>query len=288
MYIIESRNILTPQNGLNVYRGRTENSILLTEVPGGEPMDIGVKKDAPELLSVALKNRRSKGMILMGNLGDPYNELEDKLSLTRECLKVIENNDHGVILSTKRKLIMRDVDVLKGISAKTKCVVDIPLATLDDAKLSKLDGEETLSAKERLELIRELRREGIDVLVTMYPIIPFVNDEEAEITELVQCLAEYDILGVDLMDLRLAVKKSVRSFFYIEFRTRFPEEYKKFCQEYTESGELPARNQKLMLKKFAQFCEDKGLLNDTRRIKAWKRQYENKTVGKQLSILDML
>ena len=62
MYTIESRNILTPQNGLNVYRGRTENSILLTEVPGGDSMDIGVKMDAPELLEGSLMHRRSKGM----------------------------------------------------------------------------------------------------------------------------------------------------------------------------------------------------------------------------------
>ena len=286
MYVIESRNILTPQNGLNVYRGRTENSILLTEVPGGDPMDIGVKKDAPELLAVALKNRRSKGMILMGNMGDPYNELEEKYCLTRECLKIIENNDHGVIISTKQSAVLRDVDVLKGISKKTKCVVDIPIASFDEAKLSKLDGEETLSAAKRLELIKELRKEGIDVLVTLTPIIPFVDDDEAEITEIVQCLAEYDILGVDLMDLRLAVKKSVRSFFYTQFKARFPEQYKRFCQEYTESGELPARNQRELLKKMTEFCEEKKLMCNTRRIKAWKRQYENKTVGKQLSILD--
>lgn len=286
MYTIESRNILTPQNGLNVYRGRTENSILLTEVPGGDSMDIGVKMDAPELLEGSLMHRRSKGMILMGNMGDPYNELENKLALTRNCLKVIENHDYGVIISTKRNGILRDADVLSGISKKTKCVVDIPIATFDDTKLLKLDGEETLGSKERLELIKELRSERIDVMVTLTPVIPFVNDVESEITEIVQCLAEYDILGVDLMDLRLAVKKSVRSFFYTQFKTRFPDEYKKFCQEYSETGELTARNHRELLTGITALCEEKGLFCNTRRIKAWKRQYENKTVGKQLSLFD--
>ena len=286
MYTVESRNILTPQNGLNIYRGRTENSILLTEVPGGDSMDIGVKTDAPELLEGTLAHRRSKGMILMGNMGDPYNDHETKLGLTRNCLKIIENHDHGVILSTKRDGVLRDADVLAGISAKTKCVVDIPLATFDDGKLRKLDGEETLGVKERLELIKSLRKEGIDVLVTLTPVIPFVNDDESEITEIVQCLAEYDILGIDLMDLRLAVKKSVRSFFYTQFKNRFPEEYRRFCQEYSESGELLARNHRELLGRVTALCEEKGVFCNTRKIKAWKRQYENKTVGKQLTLFD--
>ncbi len=286
MYIIESRNILTPQNGLNIYRGRTEDSILLTEVPGGDAMDIGVKKDAPELLEAALKKRRSRCMILMGNLGDPYNILEEKYSLTRNCLKIIENHDYGVIISTKQSAVERDIDVLAGISRKTKCVVDITLPTLDDSKLSRLEGKETISVSERLDLIKKLRMERIDVLVTLYPMVPYVNDEETEIRDIVQCLSEYDILGFDLMDLRLAVKKSVRSFFYTNFKTRFPEEYKKFCQENIESGELMARNHRKLLKDMTELCNEKGIFCETRRIKAWKRQYENKTVGKQMTLFD--
>ena len=66
MYTIESRNILTPQNGLNIYRGRTENSIMLTEILGADSMDIGVKVDATELLAGVLRTRRNKSIILMG------------------------------------------------------------------------------------------------------------------------------------------------------------------------------------------------------------------------------
>ena len=99
MYKIESKNILTPQNGLNIYRGRTEDSILLTEIPGGDSMDIGVKMDAPDQLDSVLRSRRSKSIILMGNLGDPYNRFEEEYRLTRKCLKIIENNDYGVVIT---------------------------------------------------------------------------------------------------------------------------------------------------------------------------------------------
>lgn len=285
MYTIESRNILTPQNGLNIYRGRTENSIMLTEIPGADSMDIGVKVDATELLTGVLRTRRNKSVILMGNMGDPYNELEKEYGLTRNSLKVIEMNDYGVVLSTKRDLIERDMDILSGITSKTKCVVELSFPTLDEEKVRLIEGEEVISIKDRLRLIKTLRKEDIDVLITTGPIIPFVND--SDIREVVQCLAQYDILGIDLMDYRLAIKKSVRQFFYKEYRERFPKEYKMFSETFSETGELVPPNAKEELEVLQDICKEKGLMFNSQKIKAWKRQYENKTVGQQMSLLDL-
>ena len=285
MYTIESRNILTPQNGLNIYRGRTENSIMLTEILGADSMDIGVKVDATELLAGVLRTRRNKSIILMGNMGDPYNELEKEYGLTRNALKVIEMNDYGVVISTKRDLIERDMDILKGITSKTKCVVELSFPTLDEDKLRIIEGEEVISIQDRLRLISLLRKNDIDVLITTGPIIPYVND--SDIREVVQCLVQYDILGIDLMDYRLAIKKSVREFFYNEFRERFPKEYKVFSDNYEETGELIPPNAKEELEALQNICKEKGIMVSSQKIKAWKRQYENKTVGSQLSIFDI-
>lgn len=285
MYTIESRNILTPQNGLNIYRGRTENSIMLTEILGADSMDIGVKVDATELLAGVLRTRRNKSIILMGNMGDPYNELEKEYGLTRNALKVIEMNDYGVVISTKRDLIERDMDILRGITTKTKCVVELSFPTLDENKLRLIEGEEVISIKDRLRLISLLRKQDIDVLITTGPIIPYVND--SDIREVVQCLVQYDILGIDLMDYRLAIKKSVREFFYNEFRERFPKEHKVFSDNYEETGELIPPNAKEELEALQNICKEKGIMVSSQKIKAWKRQYENKTVGSQLSIFDI-
>ena len=286
MYEIESRNILTPQNGLNIYRGRTEDSILLTEIPGADSMDIGIKVDAPGLLAGVLKTRRNKGIILMGNLGDPYNIHEEKYMITRNSLKIIENYDYGVIINTRQKRILRDMDVLKGISRKTKCVVEIGFPSIDDSKLERLDGKETLDVNGRLELIKTLADEGIDVIATLTPLIPFVNDDEGELVKLIQMISDCGAKGFDLMDMRMAVKKSAREFFYTEFKKRFPDEYKCFSDKYEESGELIAEGGKKLLEEMSGYCESLGLMCDTRKLKAWKRQYENKTVGVQMSLFD--
>ena len=282
MYTIESRNILTPQNGLNIYRGRTEDSIYLTEIPGGDDLDIGVKMDAPEQLSGVLRTRRNKGIIIMGNLGDPYNSHESQYQLTRKCLKVIENNDYGVVINTKQTAITRDMDILEGIARKTKCAVEMTIPTLDEKKLKKIEGKEVSTVKERLELITVLRKVGVEVIIDTYPIIPFVNDQD--IAEIVQCLTDYDILGVDLMDYRLAIKKSAREFFYNQFKERFPKEFEEFSKTYEQSGELVPENAKEVLAELQVICEDNNIISSSQKIKSWKRQYINKTVGEQLSL----
>ncbi len=284
MYRVESKNVLTPQNGLNIYVGRTENSILLTEIRDGDPMEIGVKYDAPELLAGALKSRRSKGMILLGNLGDPYNSHEEELGLVRKCLKIIEYYDYGVIINTYQKAVLRDLDILSGIAAKTKAVVEISLPTLDDDKLSLIDGEETMTVDERFEVIETLSHEGIKVIVRLDPLIPFVNDDENELAEMIDRLIRYDIPGIDLSEGRLMVRNAVRDFFYQQFKERFPEEYDRFISQYEATGEMYIRNCQETVKHLGEIISSSGKLFDTKQLRLYKRKYENKQMGEQMTL----
>ena len=284
MYVIESTNILTPQNGLNIYRGRTEDSMILTEIPNADPYDIGVKTDAPEQLVKALKRRRrGSAMIQLGSMGDPYNVYEEDYGLVRSCLKIIEMYDFGVTIYTKQNRIIRDLDVLSGIARKTKCVVEIPISTLNSSKMERIEGSETISPSQRLKLIKKLADVGIDVIVSLYPIIPYVNDSEEDLVNLVETLAETPVKGINLCDLRLVIKTSLREKFYNEFKLRFPKEYREFIAEFEEAGELYARNSKQILPGLENICDRNGKLHDASDIKEWKRHYENKTVGEQLS-----
>ena len=284
MYVIDSRNILTPQNGLNIYRGRTENHIMLTEIPGADPMDIGVKTDAPDLLSKTLRTRRSKCMIVMGNLGDPYNSLDETYGLTRKCLKVIENQDFGVIISTRQDRILRDIDVISGIASKTKGVVEMTFPCMDEEKRKLIEGEETISISDRLRIAEELKKAGITVVASISPIIPYVNDDQEELLDVLSHLSDIGIDRIDMSDMRMVIKKSLREFFYNEFKNRFPSEYASFTREYEAGGELYPREKGELQKILYGFCEDKGIMHDSRQIMAWKRQYVNKTVGEQMKL----
>ena len=71
-------------------------------------------------------------MIGNGAMSDPYLHLEKELKLTRQCLELIDEYGFGLAIQTKSDMILRDLDLLKSINKKTKCVVQMTLTTYDD------------------------------------------------------------------------------------------------------------------------------------------------------------
>ena len=97
MYTIEAKTILTPQNGLNIYRGSTDRCLVspvyARTARVENPEELGVKPDADRLLEVTLRKKRSRGMVSVGSLSDPYNAAEKSLGIMRRCLFVLDRCD---------------------------------------------------------------------------------------------------------------------------------------------------------------------------------------------------
>ena len=95
--------------------------------------DVEVKINAPELFEHSLLHKRKKCMIGTGAMSDPYQQCEKDLRLTRRCLELIDKYNFGLAIQTKSDMILRDLDLLKSINKKSKCVVQITLTTFDDS-----------------------------------------------------------------------------------------------------------------------------------------------------------
>ena len=92
MHKVNVKSILSAKNGMNLYRGCTHGCIYCDSRSTCYGMDhdfedIEVKANAPELLELALKRRRSRCMIGTGSMCDPYMPIEQELGLTRKCLE---------------------------------------------------------------------------------------------------------------------------------------------------------------------------------------------------------
>ena len=91
MHKVIAKNILSVNNGMNIYRGCQHNCIYCDSRSVCYNMnhdfeDIEVKINAPVLLENALKRKRSKCMVGTGSMSDPYIPLEKELMLTRKCI----------------------------------------------------------------------------------------------------------------------------------------------------------------------------------------------------------
>ncbi|MDF2674724.1 MAG: Radical domain protein, partial [Clostridiales bacterium] len=84
MHEVEAKGILSPQNGINIYRGCTHGCIYCDSRSrcyqiNHDFEDVEVKMNAPQLLEDALRRKRKKCMIGTGAMCDPYIHLEEKL-----------------------------------------------------------------------------------------------------------------------------------------------------------------------------------------------------------------
>jgi DNA repair photolyase len=119
-------------------------------------------------------------LVSMSNSSDPYPRLEQKLGLTRKCLQILAESRCRLQIVTKSDLVVRDIDVLR----KVPCVVSVTVLTADDGLSGKLEPGAPVSSR-RLEAIEKLVEAGIPTTVRIDPIIPFLNDDLAELVETV-------------------------------------------------------------------------------------------------------
>lgn len=125
-------------------------------------------------------NRISKKSLFLSSVTDCYNPLEEKYRLTRNILEQLVDSDCYLSISTKSKLILRDIDLLKQIKNLT---VSISINTLDENFKKDMDNASTI--KERLDTLKELHNNGIKTVLFMSPIFPLITEwrEIIEITK---------------------------------------------------------------------------------------------------------
>lgn len=291
MHYKEVKAILTPQNGMNLYRGCTHGCIYCDSRSKCYRMDhdfedIEVKLRAADLLENTLKKKRSKGMIATGSMTDPYVPIEADLKITRRCLNIIDRFDFGVVIQTKSNLIMRDIDILESINRKTKCVVAMTLTTYDDELCRKLEPN-VCTTKERVEVLMEMKKRGIPTIVWLSPFLPFINDTEKNLRGLMGYCIEAGVYGIMNFGFGLTLREGNREYFYEQLDIHFPGIKEKYIEVYGNSYEVASPDNKRLMKIFTGLCEEHNIVYDKEELFRYMREYKNKQIGTQLSLFDL-
>lgn len=290
MHYKEVKAILSPQNGMNLYRGCTHGCIYCDSRSKCYRMnhdfeDIEVKAKAEELLEHTLKRKRSKGMITTGSMTDPYVPIEKELQVTRRCLNQIERFDFGLTIQTKSNLIMRDIDILDKINRKTKCVVAMTLTTYDEDLCRKLEPN-VCTTKERFEVLMAMKERGIPTIVWMTPILPFINDTMENIQGLMEYCIQSGVYGIMHDGMSMTLRDGSREYFYAQLDKLFPGMKERYMEFYGASSELESPNKQELMQYFRQTCDEHGIVHDREELFRYMREYKNKTIGTQMTIFD--
>ena len=140
--------------------------------PWGDFVD--VKVNAPEVLGTQLQRLKRRCRISFGTVCDPYQPLELKYQITRQCLEILTAYHHSLSILTKSTIVIRDIDILSRLY---RVRVSFTVTTMDD-KVRKIFEPGAPSTEQRFKALRTLSVKGIRTSVFVAPILPFLSDSE--------------------------------------------------------------------------------------------------------------
>lgn len=288
MHEKEVKGILSAQNGMNIYRGCTHGCIYCDSRSkcyqiNHDFEDIEVKINAPELLENSLRKKRKKCMIGTGAMCDPYIQLEEKLGNTRKCIEIINSYGFGLAVQTKSARILRDLDLLKEINKRTKCVVQMTLTTYDE-DLCKIIEPNVSTTKERFEVLKIMRDNGIPTVVWLSPILPFINDTEENIRGILDYCIEAKVHGIICFGMGLTLREGNRQYFYKKLEEHFPGMKTRYMQTYGYAYEITSPSNDKLINMLKTTCISRGILYDIGECFNYLHKFEDKSEYEQLML----
>ena len=288
MHYVKAKGLLSNNNGMNIYRGCEHGCIYCDSRSRCYNMnhafeDIEVKINAPELLEQALKHKRKRCMIGTGSMSDPYMPLEKELKLTRKCLEIIDIYNFGFTLITKSDLVLRDLDLLKKINEKTKCVVQMTITTFDDELCRILEPNVCVTSR-RIEVLNILHENNIPTIVWMTPILPFINDNEENIMNILKACKKAGVYGIMTFGIGLTLREGDREYYYEKLDSYFPGLKNRYIRKYGNSYELKVPDEERLYKLLTSYCTANNIEYRPDRLFKYLYTFKDKICGEEVSL----
>ena len=179
---------------MNLYRGCTHGCIYCdsrSECYQNDEFDIvKVKANALDILNLELMKKKHKGVVGIGAMSDTYNRFEEQEEITRGALKLLRDYHFGVSLETKSDLVVRDIDLFLEIQKYNDVIVKMTITTFDD-ELSKIIEPHVCVSSQRFLAIQKMSEAGLFTGILMHPLLPFINDTEENIIQIVKMAHEH-------------------------------------------------------------------------------------------------
>ncbi len=229
------------------------------------------KKNFIERLLRDLERADQRIPISMSNSSDPYPPEEREFMFTLRTLEILLPRGYKVLIVTKGALVARDAELL----SKGNAAVTMTITTLDENLAKRLEPFAP-PPDERLKALRVLVEHGVPVGVRIDPVIPFLNDDEKDIRELVETLASIGVKFIVTSTYKARPDNLKR------MKTGFPEITDKLDRLYRVEGSwvkgywyLPLELRRKLLKPVIEYARRNGMEYVTCREGLTSREWFN-------------
>jgi DNA repair photolyase len=175
------------------------------------------------------------------------------------------------------------LDLLVSISQKSKCVVAITLTTYDEVLCNKIEPN-AATTRERFEVLKIMRDNGIPTVVWLSPILPFINDTEENIRGILGYCVEAQVKAILCFGMGLTLREGNREYFYAQLDRLFPGLKEKYIRQFGNAYQVVSPNNNELMKIADDLCKKNKILLGTDEVFQYLREYEGENGSGQLSL----
>jgi DNA repair photolyase len=178
-------------------------------------------------------------LVALGTATDPYQPGEAAAWVTRRFLGLAaETRGLRLAVTTKGALVLRDLDLLRRIHERGTLSIAVSLVSPHADLLRRLEPWAP-PPEVRLEVLRRLASEGLDVGLALAPVLPGLTDSEAGLEALVSRAAA---AGVRRFSWRpLFLRSPTREKYFAWLARDFPWHLPAYQRAYAERSHLQGR-----------------------------------------------
>src|SRR5215467_4339610 len=203
---------------------------------------IYVKQHTAWLLRQELRKVRPGEEIAIGTATDPYQPAERRFGITQAILREFaQHKGFEIGIVTKSNLVLRDLELLKKISANNGLSVCITVTTTR-TDLARILEPRAPRPDLRLMAVQKLAEAGIHAGINCAPVLPGITDSPADLEKVVRAAAEAGARFVHVNPLFL--KTCSEKVFMPFLEEKFPQLVPMYRERYGNRAYLPAEYHK--------------------------------------------
>src|SRR5215471_4401670 len=203
---------------------------------------IYVKQHTAWLLRQELRRVRPGEEIAIGTATDPYQPAERRFAITQAILhEFAQHKGFEIGMVTKSNLVLRDLELLKKISANNGLSVCITVTTTN-ADLARILEPRAPRPDLRLMAVQRLNEAGIHAGINCAPVLPGITDSPADLERVVKAAGEAGARFVHVNPLFL--KPCSEKVFMPFLEEKFPQFVRMYRERYANRAYLPAEYHK--------------------------------------------
>jgi DNA repair photolyase len=218
---------------------------------------IYVKQHSAWLLRQELKHVRAGQSIAIGTATDPYQPAERRFGITRAIMEEFARHEGlSLGLVTKSDLIVRDLDLLRAISAKNKLRIHITVTTTD-ANLARILEPRAPRPDLRFWAVKELAGAGVHTSINCAPVLPGITDSPGDLEKVVRAAAAAGACSVAAIPLFL--KPCSEKIFIPFLQEHFPHLVATYKARFAQRAFLPAEYRQRISRLVKRLCRLHGI-----------------------------